>query len=62
MSATRVALLCDGNPGFSKAVKAVYRSANTGRTDTYAGTMGLYGIQAELAVSPAGDLGGPQQA
>jgi hypothetical protein len=55
-SATRVAFLCDGNPGFSKAVKAVYRSANTGKTDTYAGTMGLFGIQAQLTVSPSGNL------
>jgi len=55
-SPTKVALLCDGNPGFSKAVKAVYVSANTGKTDTYAGTMGPYGIQAELAVSPSGNL------
>jgi photosystem II stability/assembly factor-like uncharacterized protein len=55
-SATKVAFLCDGNPGFSQAVKAVYRSADTGKTDTYAGTMGPYGIQAELAVSPSGNL------
>ena len=55
-SATKVAFLCDGNPGFSKAVKAVYRSVNTGKTDTYAGTMGQYGIQAMLAVSPSGNL------
>ena len=56
MSATRVALLCDGNPGFSKAVKTVYTSANTGKTDTFAGQMGLFGIQAELAASPSGNL------
>jgi hypothetical protein len=56
MSATRVALLCDGNPGFSKAVKTVYVSANTGKTDTYAGQMGLFGIQAQLAASPSGNL------
>ncbi len=55
-SATKVALLCDGNPGFSKAAKSVYLSANTGKTDTYAGMMGPYGIQAELAVSPSGNL------
>jgi hypothetical protein len=55
-SATRVDLLCDGNPGFSQAVKTVYRSANTGQTDTSAGTMGLIGIQAQLAVSPSGNL------
>jgi hypothetical protein len=56
MSATRVALLCDGNPGFSKAVKTVYVSADTGKTDTYAGQMGLFGIQAQLAASPSGNL------
>src|SRR5581483_6481929 len=56
MSATRVALLCDGNPGFSKAVKTVYVSADTGKTHRYAGMTGLFGIQAELAASPAGNL------
>ena len=56
MSATRVALLCDGNPGFSKAVKTVYTSANTGKTDTYRGMTGLFGIQAELAASTSGNL------
>ncbi len=56
MSATHVALLCDGDPGFSKAVKTVYTSANTGKTDTFAGRMGLFGIQAELAASPSGNL------
>ena len=56
MSADRVAMLCDGNPGFSKAVKTVYVSADTGKTDTYAGQMGLFGIQAQLAASPSGNL------
>ena len=56
MSATRVALLCDGNPGFSKAVKTVYVSSDTGKTDTYAGQMGPFGIQAQLAASPSGNL------
>jgi photosystem II stability/assembly factor-like uncharacterized protein len=55
-SASKVALLCDGNPGFSQAVKTVYRSANTGKNDTSAGTMGLIGIEAQLAVSPSGNL------
>jgi photosystem II stability/assembly factor-like uncharacterized protein len=55
-SATGVSFLCDGNPGFSKAVKYVYRSVDTGKTDTYAGTMGAYGIPAQLAVSPSGNL------
>ena len=55
-SATDVALLCDGDPGFSKAVKTVYRSTNTGETVTSAGTMGLYGIQSQLAASPSGNL------
>jgi hypothetical protein len=55
-SATSVALLCNGNPGFSQAVKTVYRSVNTGRTDTSAGTTGALGIEAELAASPSGNL------
>jgi hypothetical protein len=55
-SATKVGFLCDGNPGFGKAVKAVYLSSDNGKTDTYAGTLGLFGIEAQLAISPAGDL------
>lgn len=55
-SATKVDLLCDGNPGLSKAVKTVYRSGNTAKTDTSAGTMGLLGISADLAASPSGNL------
>lgn len=55
-SATKVGLLCDGNPGFGKAVKAVYLSSNNGKTDSYAGTLGLFGIQAQLAISSAGHL------
>jgi photosystem II stability/assembly factor-like uncharacterized protein len=55
-SATDVAFLCDGDAGFSRAVKTVYRSADTGRTDTFAGRTGLRGIAAELAVSPSGNL------
>lgn len=55
-SSVKVALLCVGNPGFSKAVKAVYTSADTGRHDTFHGIMGLYGIQSQLAVSPSGNL------
>jgi len=55
-SATDVAVLCDGNPGMSLADKYVFTSTNTGKTDTYAGTMGAYGIQAELAASPSGNL------
>jgi len=55
-SATHVALLCDGDAGFSQALKTVYRSADTGRTDTFAGRTGLRGIAAELAVSPSGNL------
>jgi photosystem II stability/assembly factor-like uncharacterized protein len=55
-SKTDVALLCVGNPGFSKADKFVFRSTNRGKTDTYAGTMSPYGFQSELAVSPSGNL------
>jgi photosystem II stability/assembly factor-like uncharacterized protein len=55
-SPTKVGLLCDGNPGFSKAVKAVYLSADNGKTDKFDGIMGLFGIQAGLAISPTGKL------
>jgi photosystem II stability/assembly factor-like uncharacterized protein len=55
-SATGVGFLCDGDPGFGKAVKTVYLSENNGKTDSNAGTMGLYGIQAELAISPSRNL------
>ena len=55
-SATNVSLLCDGNPGFSKAEKYVFRSTDTGRSSNYFGIMGQPGIQAELAVSPSGNL------
>lgn len=56
VSATDVDLLCDGNPGFSKAEKFVYRSTDTGKTTTNAGTMGVYGIEAQLTASPSGNL------
>jgi photosystem II stability/assembly factor-like uncharacterized protein len=55
-SKTDVALLCVGNPGFSKADKFVFRSTDTGKTYTYAGTMSAYGYQSELAASPSGNL------
>lgn len=55
-SPTKVALLCVSSPGFSQSVKIVYRSVSTGRTDVYAGEMGYYGIQSELAMSPSGNL------
>lgn len=55
-SATKVGLLCDGNPGFGKAVKAVYLSRDNGTTDRYAGTLPPYGIQAQLAISPSANL------
>lgn len=56
-SATGVALLCDGNPGFGKAVKFAYRSTDAGQKDVSAGTMGdSWGIEAEMAVSPTGNI------
>jgi photosystem II stability/assembly factor-like uncharacterized protein len=55
-SATDVSVLCDGNPGISKATKAVNRSVNTGRTFTSAGTTPALGIDAELAASTSGRL------
>jgi hypothetical protein len=55
-SAKDLTLLCDGNGGFYKAIKTVFRSVNTGRTDTSAGTTPLLGTGADLAASPAGNL------
>jgi photosystem II stability/assembly factor-like uncharacterized protein len=55
-SATKVALLCDGNAGFGKSVKSVYVSRSTGKKDIYAGTMSPWGIQAQLTASPSGNL------
>jgi hypothetical protein len=56
-SATGVDLLCDGNPGFGKAVKFAYRSTDTGKTDLSAGTMGdSWGIEAEMTVSSTGNI------
>jgi hypothetical protein len=51
-----VYLLCDGNPGFSKAVKTVYGSTDNAKTTTSLGTMGELGIQASLAASKSGNL------
>ncbi len=55
-SAKDLALLCVGSPMIGMAVKTVYRSVNTGKTDTSAGTAGAAGIDAELAASPSGNL------
>lgn len=51
-----VALLCVAQSGFSRAVKNVYRSDDTGRTTTSAGTAPELGIRTELAVAPDGTL------
>lgn len=55
-STTDVALLCVGNPGFSKAEKSVYTSTDTAEHDHYAGRMGAFGYQSQLAASPSGNL------
>jgi len=55
-SATNVALLCDGEPGGFRARKDVYRSTDTGKHDTFAGELAPFGYQAQLAVSPSGNL------
>lgn len=56
VSGSHVDVLCSGDAGFSQADKEVFRSVNAGKTFTSAGTMGPYGIQSELAVSPSGDI------
>jgi photosystem II stability/assembly factor-like uncharacterized protein len=56
VSARRVAMLCVGNATIYDATKSVYVSDDTGRTDRYAGTTGLYGIGSQLAASPSGNL------
>jgi photosystem II stability/assembly factor-like uncharacterized protein len=55
-SATDASLLCDGDPGFSKAVKIVYNTDDNGLTFRNRGMTGLLGIQAQLAASPSGNL------
>jgi hypothetical protein len=55
-SAQNLDMLCDGNPGFSKAEKTVYRSNNMAKSETYAGMLPPYGIQAQLAASASGSL------
>jgi photosystem II stability/assembly factor-like uncharacterized protein len=55
-SATSLALLCVGQPQIGMAVKTVYRSVNTGETDTSAGTTSAPGVSAELAASRSGNL------
>jgi photosystem II stability/assembly factor-like uncharacterized protein len=57
VSHTRVAFLCVGDPGFSKAVKRVVRSNDAGRTTASStGTMPLLGIVSQLAAAPNGTL------
>jgi photosystem II stability/assembly factor-like uncharacterized protein len=55
-STTDVALLCVGNPGMSKAEKFVYTSSDAAMSYHYAGMMGPYGLQSQLAVSASGNL------
>lgn len=56
VTTTQVGLLCVGNPGIFQAEKQVYLSADTARTDRYAGATGLNGTASELAVSGTGNL------
>jgi photosystem II stability/assembly factor-like uncharacterized protein len=51
-----VAMLCDAPIGFGQAFKKVYRSTDNGQTYRSAGSMGMLGIQAQLAASPSGNL------
>lgn len=62
-NATTVFMLCVGNPGLSRAMMSVYKSSNNGKTDHFDGQItspGIapfaWGIQAQLAVSPTGNL------
>jgi len=58
-SAAHVALLCLGNLGSPQpgnSTKIAYRSTDTGKTDTSAGTMPSLGTTAQLAASPSGHL------
>jgi photosystem II stability/assembly factor-like uncharacterized protein len=55
-SDTDVALLCQGNIGFGKAAKLVYRSDDTAKSTHPAGQMPLYGIPTQLASNPDGVL------
>ncbi|WP_344896120.1 hypothetical protein [Actinomadura meridiana] len=50
----RVALLCVGDAGFSKATKHVFRSTDTAKTTTDAGITPRLGIQSTLAATPSG--------
>ncbi|RFS81785.1 hypothetical protein D0T12_29095 [Actinomadura spongiicola] len=50
----RVALLCVGDVGFSKATKHVFRSTDTARTTSDAGTTPRPGIWSALAATPSG--------
>jgi hypothetical protein len=55
-SARDVNLLCVGSAGFSKAAKRVFRSDDTARTTTPAGTTPEWGILSELAATRGGTL------
>ena len=59
-SQSDVALLCEGNPGTGLSDKYVYTSSNTAKSYRFAGHLAPpnqnYGIQAELAESPSGNL------
>jgi len=56
ISATQVALLCQGDIGFGFANKRVLRSNDTALTTFDAGTLNQYGIVSQLAASPNGTL------
>lgn len=55
-SPARVVLLCVINPGMGSALKTVYRSADTGRTDHPAGRTPLFGLTGLIAATPGGTL------
>lgn len=56
MSARDVGLLCEGDVGFSKSTKRLYRSEDTARSTEFAGEAPRHGIASELAASRTGSL------
>jgi hypothetical protein len=54
VSDTEVGILCIGDPGFSQSTKHMYKSNNTGQTDTRFGAISRSGIVSQLTATPGG--------